>query len=149
MARSTLLLMLIQHIYIYIYIHKLLSCLSQLIYPLPGYKQTKQYRTETRTEWNVMNNVGRHGGHVPDKAAGGGEREGCKLIPIDVTDVTRQPIKRSDEKYLCKQCAPKQGDAIPKGSSPETSRVGQGFQCILTHNGGEDEDAGEKVGNHK
>lgn len=32
--------------------------------------KTKQYRTETRTEWNVMNNVGRHGGHVRDKGAG-------------------------------------------------------------------------------
>lgn len=29
--------------------------------------KTKQDRTETRTEWNVMNNVGRHGEHVSDK----------------------------------------------------------------------------------
>lgn len=32
--------------------------------------KTGQNRTETRTEWNVMNNVGRHGEHVLDKGAG-------------------------------------------------------------------------------
>lgn len=79
------------------------------------------------------------------RVRGGG---GCKLIPIDVTDVTRQPIKRSDEKYLCKQTK-KQKGSKPKEQQPRNVPSVSGGGSILTHNGGKDEHAGEKVGNHK
>lgn len=37
----------------------------------------------------------------------------------------------------------------PKGQQPRNVPSGAGFGSVLTHNGGKDEDAGEKVGNHK